>query len=134
MADRYGFQFTKALVPEVFILDGYVGAVEASGLLTGDTLPIWMSSIVRNSTGNYTVTLTDLWIGIPYVHVDVLSDNVSTDVTIVKVLSIKLGSVSGGATTLPTILLQVTSGGSAADPPPNGGLMFDIRAHNSNSL
>lgn len=133
MADRYGFQFTKTLVPETFLLDGYL-TVGVSGAVTSASLPIWMASITRNSTGNYTVVLTDLWTSLTSVQVDTLADNDPTDVTICKVVSKTPGSVSGTTTTAAQFVFQVTSGGSAADPQNNGALMFDLNVKNSNSL
>lgn len=131
--DRYKFQFTQSIVPELVILDGYQ-TVGVSGAITSANLPIWVSSLVRNSTGNYTLTMTDLVPSFAFIHMECLSNADPTDVTIAKVVSYSLGGVSGGATTLPTIVFQVTSGGSAADIENGGGLMLTVHVHNSASL
>lgn len=135
MAQRFGFQFSKTLAPEVFLLDGYVniGATGAVGALD-NKLSLWVKSITRNSTGNYTVVLTDLWDSLGLVQAEVISNNSATDYSMVKVVSFQPGSVattSPFATTTASIVIQVSSGGSAADPPSGGGIQFLVLAHNN---
>jgi hypothetical protein len=133
--DRYKFQFMQSIVPELVVLDGYF-VVGAGGSVTGDGLPIWVSSFVHNSTGNYTLTMTDLFNSFGHISVSGITDNDPTDVSIIKVVSQTLGSItqSTQATVLPTIVLQVTSGGSAVDPAPNSAIQIQVTIHNSASL
>ena len=128
MADRYGFQFTKALVPEVFLLDGYMSAGPDGyvDVTNGtDTLPIWMSSIVRNSTGNYTVVLTDTWAGLPLVSVETLGAG-ATDHLMAHVFSVTTSGFS--------FVLENTTTGTATDLTTGGGIQFKIKVGNSTSL
>lgn len=128
MADRYGFQFTKALVPEVFLLDGYMSAgpdgyVDVSN--GTDVLPIWMLSITRNSTGNYTVVTTDTWASILMPTIIVVNAGAS-DHLVAQLLST---SQSGF-----TFVLENSTTGTATDLPTSGGLLMKLVVHNSTSL
>lgn len=77
MADRFGFQFPKTILPEQWVLGGSV-SLGVTGVATG-SLPIWMSSISPTgaanptgaSIGMYTVSLTDSWNAAPSVKADI---------------------------------------------------------------
>jgi hypothetical protein len=128
MADRYGFQFTKALVPEVFLLDGYMSAGPDGyvDVTNGtDTFPVWMSSIVRNSTGNYTVVLTDTWSTLPLVSVETLGAG-ATDHLMAHVFSVTTSGFS--------FVLENTTTGTATDLTTGGGIQFKVKVGNSTSL
>jgi hypothetical protein len=130
MADRFGFQFTQSLTPETFLLDGYLAAgpdgyVDVSN--GKDELPVWMKSIVRNSTGNYTVTLgyvngaTDTWNRILPV-VTVVGAGSSSH------LVAQLTQVTNSSF---TFVLENSTTGTATDLPTNGALQLNVVAHNA---
>ena len=131
MADRFGYQFTQTLVPEVFLLDGYFSAgpdgyVDISNGV--DTLPVWMKSIVRNSTGNYTVLTgyvngsTDFWASPLVPDITIIGAGASSHL-VAQVISV---STSGF-----NFVLENSTTGTATDLPQNGGLYISVIAHNS---
>ena len=130
MSDRYGYQFVKSLVPEKFFLDGYV-SIGASGALSptvasgSQTLPEWMLSITHNSTGNYTVVLTDTWSTLPLVSVETLGAG-ATDHLMAHVFSVTTSGFS--------FVLENTTTGTATDLTTGGGIQFKIKVGNSTSL
>lgn len=80
MADRYGYQFTKTLAPEIFGLQGYVQVATGIGGITGaqiqqtgTNLPIWMKSLTRSSLGTYILTLTDTWCDFPFIGISLVA-------------------------------------------------------------
>ena len=79
MADRWGFQFPKTILPERWVLGGNVAV--ATGGVTGP-LPIWVSSLGCTGvpanpsglfTGVYDLTLTDSWNGLEFFDAKVVA-------------------------------------------------------------
>lgn len=131
MADRFGQQFSQTLVPGVVLLDGYQSVFGSSGALTaGQTLPLWVKSITRNSAGNYTVVLSDTWASV-HPQVEVYSNNAVLEMT--AVVSKIDNSVSGaGGVNRFTFICQTS--GVATDPPSDGGFDIQVFAHNSTAI
>jgi hypothetical protein len=142
MSDRYGYQFVKSLVPEKFILDGYVSIGSAGAL--SSTLPEWMLSITHNSTGNYTVvmgrsqvnstvTVSDVWCGTLLPSIQVVgagsSDHILAQVTAISVPVASNVATANTATTF-TFQCYTASTLAAVDPSSGGGLIFTIFASN----
>ena len=128
MADRFGQQFIKSLVPDVTILDGYMSAGPDGyvDLTNGtDTLPIWMKSISRTSTGLYVVVMKDTWGDRLFVTVETLGAG-ATDHLVAHVYSV---TTSGF-----TFVLENSTTGTATDLTTGGGIQFKIIAHNSTAL
>ena len=130
MSDRFGFQFTKSIIPEKWILDGYVsigstGALSPTLASGGQTLPIWLKSITRNSAGNYTVVLTDSWATVPRINVEVIGADAFDGLQAQVILE----STSGFQFVcyLPSTLV-------ATDPSSGGGIQFIINVSNSVSV
>lgn len=126
MSDRWSFQFTKSLVPEKFLLDGYV-SIGSTGELSPatQTLPIWMKSITHNSTGNYTVVLTDTWSGVVLPVIEVIGA-AALDGVRAQVLSATASQFVFACFTTSTL--------APVDPSSGGGLQFILHVVNSNSL
>jgi len=130
MADRYGYQFTKTLLPDLVILDGYAQVTDAAGALSLDSdLTIWCKSIVRNSTGKYTITLLDDWPRFAFISPVIVGDAV-TDAVVAQPLSWVSTTGSGGS-----IVIQVMNfSGAATDIVHNGGLFLSVHAMNNSSV
>lgn len=137
MAERFFYQFTQSLLPELVLLDGYVSLAADGYTSTSANLPLWMKSLTRNSAGNNTVVLTDNWDDLAFICVETVSYADAADLTICKITAFDAGSVattSPYATTPASFTFQITSGGSAHEGPANGGLMFSLAVHNTKAL
>lgn len=113
---KYGYEITTSGYPQLWLEDGYcaIGATGAVGALTNFNQ---ISTIVRNSTGNYTLTGVALW-NILGVHPTLHTANAAVAVY-PQVAVIGTATVSGA--TVSTVTLQFVNGSGAATDPPSGG-------------
>lgn len=151
MSDRSGYQFTSSPNPKLWMLDGYV-AVSTSGTVLNTTagtnldaaglplyLPRGIKSVVRNSTGNYTITFGKAAVNAPEAQTDSYQRLLHVDVTPVCPVVTSIGhqvvswnlAAGGLASNVSSVTIQFVTSGSAADLPTNGGFTFSIHASNS---
>jgi hypothetical protein len=104
-------------------MDGYI-QVGATGSVTGDVLPYWLKSVVRNSTGNYTFTCVDNFDAFSWVGFTPVSNNT------VETVNWNVETFNAAATGGATFVVQFSVTGSATDLDNNGGLFVDVHIHN----
>jgi hypothetical protein len=148
--DRYTYQFSSSFYPKMVELDGYVqtgttGAVlnsSAGTNLDAANLPLYipkgLKSVVRNSTGNYTLTFgnssdstTDTYFDL--VHAEWTPIVPAPGVTAISgnTVSWNMASAGTGLKKVSTVTVQFQTAGSASDPPAGGGFTFALKLRNS---
>jgi hypothetical protein len=115
---------SRLLYPRGVTVEGSVviGAVGAVGTLDAQGV----STVVRNSAGNYTITFLDKWAKLKGWNVQVLS-------TTAKQVDVQLYSEDvAGASAAPNVVVLFTtaSSGAAADPPA-GKMFFKFKVSDS---
>lgn len=140
MASHFGYAVSFTDRPEVWRIDGYV-SIGSSGAPSIATVPSGIiNSVVRNSTGNYTIILNQSWFAL-------LSAQVCTEIpsgSSPANLAVQLESDTvGNASVLPksaggvgqgvTFHCYVPSTGTATDPPAGSGLRFSIVLKNTDA-
>lgn len=124
MADIFGFQYSLTPQPGLVIIDGYLPCPDGYGDLATDVMPLQVKSVTRNSTGNYTVLLTQTWAKL-YPHVDVIgADAVSGLIASVILVSNSVSTNLG----FNQFTIVVNTAGTPADVPVGGGLQLIIHA------
>lgn len=127
MANRYLYQFRGSFEPGIVTIYGKIsfGATGAPTLVSGQNRGI--STIVRNSAGNYTITLMD-----SYVRTLGVSHNyLESTAPAAPALFMTADNVATLAT--PTIIVVTNAAGTATDPANGDVMMIRIDLKNSSS-
>jgi hypothetical protein len=126
MANRYMNQFQYSLVPSKCVLFGQVaiGGTGAPTISAANSKGI--ASIVRNSAGNYTVTLSDSWVKLLNIQAQFIDSGTQTVAT-TYVVSQTINSSAGKV-----IVIQcVDFAGAAVDPRSGATMLLEINLSNS---
>jgi hypothetical protein len=128
MANQYGRQFIFTKEPAVWKLFGYVtfGSTGAPILVAGRNKGI--QSITRNSAGNYTVKLTDSYVGFLHFSANMI---VATGDPAAPFLHMVSESVATSGTQSIIFQYLAVDGTTATDPASGEALSFEITLKNS---
>lgn len=121
MADRSFYQLAGSLERNVVLLAGSyaIGATGAVGAKTGGA---GFASLVRNSAGNYTLTLEDAFPAL-LIPKAVVKTAAGTDLTVAP--------VSWDVKSAKTIVFQVKAGAVATDPSDGDELFIELTLSNA---
>lgn len=132
MADRMFRPPPQTLETDPIILWGNM-TVGASGAVSSSTAGNGrgISTIVRNSAGKYTLTLSDAYPSFLYADAKVLNSTLSDPNTVGILSTVFSQAVSTIAT--PTVVIQFfdVATGAAADPANGAVVYFEIKVKNS---
>lgn len=129
MANRYGNQFWYSLVPNKWSLFG-LAAIGATGAPTiNASKSKGFTSITRNSAGNYTLVLQDVWVDFLGFQATVLDSGANTVCTVYVVSQ----AVATSGTR--TIVFQCLDfAGLAVDPRNGASIYWEAILKNSNAV
>ena len=133
MANRYMYQFKGSFEPGIVQIFGRIsiGASGAPTLQLASSNPTnqnrGIASIVRNSAGNYTITMSD-----PYVRLMSLSNTMIATGGISAAPTVVVEQDNLSTLAAPTLIVQFSSpAGSAADPANGEIVLLNIVVKNS---
>ena len=134
MADKYLYTNVRANTPETVLVAGQIN-VGADGF-TGTTspLPQQVSSLVHNSTGNYTLFFKTVWPQLLSVEIDpLIPASASPNLLAVQIDSHNIGQsgTSDGQQGITFRLYTIAATPALANLPANSGLLFRVTFKNS---
>lgn len=129
MSDFGGYTALFNQRPDHWLADGYVTIIDGSGTpsYTNNTLPFQtdiVKSVVRNSTGNYSFTLSQAPKALCWVDVkSVIPSGLSPSTVGCQIQGWTVGTLSIAT---PTITVQFNVSGTPTDLPNGSGFVFAI--------
>lgn len=135
MADQFGYVRINTDRASIWLSDGYVSISDGYGTPVFDTVPSGIvKSVVRNSTGNYSIILQQAWYALVGATVQTVVP--AGTLLIAQVEAFTVGNTAvqpisaGGAGQ--SITFQVyDAAGAAAELPIHSGFLFSLRLKQS---
>jgi hypothetical protein len=130
MADSWGYAVLQTDRPGSWLVDGYATVIDGYGTLSLPTVPSGIvKSIVRNSTGNYSLILQEAWYAL--LSIDVKSMIPSTLSPAYVGCQLEASTI-GSSTVLPisaggagqSVTFQFNVAGTPTELPKGSGLLF----------
>lgn len=134
MANQWGYAVLQTDRPGTWFADGYVSMADGYGAPSYSTVPSGIvQSVVRNSTGNYSIILAQAWYKLVFASVQtVVPSGDSPSRLAAQIQSSTVGDTSvlpissGGAGQSVTFQVFNPATSTATELPSNGGFFFSL--------
>jgi len=135
MANQFGYVRMNTDRASIWLSDGYVSISDGYGTPVFDTVPSGIvKSVVKNSTGNYSIILQQAWYALVGASVQTVVP--AGTLLVAQVTSFTVGNaavqpISAGGVGQQITFQVADAAGSAAELPEGSGFLFSLRLKQS---